>query len=542
MNVGGAVELPIPPPAARAAACRDRSAPEVSGLGAAGAPACRVVVAVIVLVCSLPLAYLQAVAVGGTTPMHVMAQTGQFLLAAVPIAALLAAYSWRQALLYGAALLAGGAALMLAVSALQRLAVGRAPSLDQFLNGIVFLQLTALNAFAPLLVMLVTALPRVRGVAPMTFVGLLVFSLAPLGGSQLTRALAMTRTGGELVLNAGLTIGFVLLALPTGWVAWRCLAATARAFETKRVADSEMLVNVWWVMFVSAFWIDYVNVYGWSWPPLLIAVAVCVAFAVFYRLTLRRMLPHPRPPRRTLLLLRVFADVSRTERLFDRVAARWRWLGPVTMIAAPDVAARTVDPSDFLEFATGRLHARFVKSAGDLESRLQHLDGDPDPDGRYRVNELCCQADTWRAAVVGLMDRADAVLMDLRDFSKKRAGCAFELQQLGQRIDASRLVLAVDDTTDRDSWPPISALPRRAADRRAARTGRVSGRDLERVFEEVTAATPMAYGPRSFSSLRTTTDQRLTFNSRQRLALRAPAATAGDHGDHVRRRADDAAA
>ena len=149
------------------------------------------------------------------------------------------------------------------------------------------------------------------------------------------------------------------------------------------------------------------------------------------------MLPPPRPPRRTLLLLRVFADVSRTERLFDRVAARWRWLGPVTMIAAPDVAARTVDPSDFLEFATGRLHARFVKSAGDLESRLSRLDGDPDPDGRYRVNELCCQADTWRAAVVGLMDRADAVLMDLRDFSKKRAGCAFELQALGQRLDAA---------------------------------------------------------------------------------------------------------
>ena len=82
---------------------------------------------------------------------------------------------------------------------------------------------------------------------------------------------------------------------------------------------------------------------------------------------LRRLLPAPRPPRRTLLLLRVFADASRTERLFDRVAARWRWLGPVTMIAAPDVVARTVDPSDFLEFATGRLHARFVKSADDFE-------------------------------------------------------------------------------------------------------------------------------------------------------------------------------
>ena len=42
------------------------------------------------------------------------------------------------------------------------------------------------------------------------------------------------------------------------------------------------------------------------------------------------------------------------------------------MIAAPDVVARTVDPSDFLEFATGRLHARFVKSAADLDERLRH--------------------------------------------------------------------------------------------------------------------------------------------------------------------------
>ena len=85
------------------------------------------------------------------------------------------------------------------------------------------------------------------------------------------------------------------------------------------------------------------------------------------------------------------------------------------------------------------------------------------------------------------MDRADAVLMDLRDFSKKRAGCAFELQVLGQRLDTRRLVLTVDDTTDREflaanlgaaAAPRIVELP----------TGRVSGRDLDRVFEEVSAA------------------------------------------------------
>ena len=488
MNVGGAVELPIPDPANRAATATATTATRSTVLTWERQARRRIAIAVgvMVLVCSLPLAYLQAAAFDGRTPMHVLGQTGQFLLAAVPIAALLAAYSWRKALLYAGALLAATVALVLVVSALQRLAAGRAPSLDQFLNGVIFLQLTALNAVAPVVVMLVTALPRVRGVAPMTFVGLLVFSLAPLGGSQLTRALATTRTGSELVLNAGMTIGFVLLALPTGWVAWRCLAATARAFETKRLSDSEVLVNVWWVMFVSAFWIDHVNVYGWSWQPLALALGACAAFAVLYRQTLRRILPAQRPPRRTLLLLRVFADVSRTERLFDRVAGRWRWLGPVTMIAAPDVVARTVDPSDFLEFATGRLQARFVKSAGDLESRLRHLDGDPDPDGRYRVNELCCQADTWRAAVVGLMDRADAVLMDLRDFSKKRAGCAFELQQLGQRLDPRRLVLAVDDTTDREflranlgtEGARMVTLPAR----------QVRDRELHRLFEEMTAA------------------------------------------------------
>jgi hypothetical protein len=195
MRTGGTVDLPTPPPGVRAAA---------SGVTAADAVAWErqvrrrvsVGIAVIVLACSLPLAYLAA-STGDTTPMHVLGQTGQFLLAAVPIAALLAAYSWRQALIYAAAVLAGGAALVLAVSALQRLAVGRSPSPDQFLNGLIFLQLTALNALAPLIVMLVTALPRVRGVAPMTFVGLLVFSLAPLGGSQLTRTLATTRTAAS---------------------------------------------------------------------------------------------------------------------------------------------------------------------------------------------------------------------------------------------------------------------------------------------------------------------------------------------------------
>jgi hypothetical protein len=487
MNVGSPFELPIPLGGSRTTSAARVPADSVLTWERRVRRRVSITVALVVLVSCLPLAYLQAAAFDGRTPMHVMGQTGQFLIAAVPMAALLAGYSWRRTLIYGAVLMAAAVVLMLVVSALQRLAAGRAPSLDQFMNGLFFLQLTAVNAFAPLVVIAVTALPRLRGVAPMTFVGLLVFSLAPLGGIWLTFALARTSTGGELVLNAGLATGFILLALPTGWLAWRTLAATARAYEAKRLAESDLLVNVWWVMFVFAFVADFVTQNGWSWRPFAFALASCAVFAALYRLGLRWAVPLPRPERRTLLLLRVFGDASRTERLFDRVAARWRWLGPVTMIAAPDVAARTVDPGDFLEFATGRLLARFIKNAGDLERRLQHLDGERDPDGRFRVNELCCQADTWRAAVVGLMDQADAVLMDLREFSSKRAGCAFELQQLGQRMEAGRLVLTVDDTTDRDFLlanlgvavePRVVQLPAR----------RASDRDLDRVFDEVTAA------------------------------------------------------
>ena len=490
MNVGGAVELPLPVFAARPLRLQSTSPSLVLGWEKQARRRVALVVSGAVLVASLPLAYMAAAAIDRWTPTDVVAMTGQFVLAAVPITALLLAFSWRRALVFAVVLLSAVAALVIAVSMVQRVATGRWPSIDQLLNGVLFFQLTAVSAVsvvAPLPLLLATVWPRVRGVAPMTFVGLLVFSLAPLGGSQLTRALAMTRGGGELVLNVGLMTGFVILALPTAWLAWRALRAVARAFDTKRIADSELLSNVWWVMFVAVFAIENLNARGWSWQLLGLATVSWVSFAVMYRFLLHWALPVPRPERRTLLLLRVFGDASRTERLFDRVAARWRWLGPVTMIAAPDVVARTVDPGDFLEFATGRLQARFVKTAGDLDSRLATLDDAPDPDGRFRVNELCCQADTWRATVVGLIDRADAVLMDLREFSAKRAGCAFELQQLGQRLEAGRLVLTVDDTTDRDFLlanlgggvkPRIVKLPAR----------RVSNRDLDRVFEEVTSA------------------------------------------------------
>jgi hypothetical protein len=156
-----------------------------------------------------------------------------------------------------------------------------------------------------------------------------------------------------------------------------------------------------------------------------------------------------RPPARNLLLLRVFGYTARTERLFDRIGARWRLFGPITMIAAPDVLARTIAPGDYLRWLTGRAHELFVTSRADLVARLATLDLAPDPDGRYRVNAFCCRHGTWQATIVELMQRADVVLMDIRGLSRDRHGCEFELQQLAQRLPPQRLVLVADATTER---------------------------------------------------------------------------------------------
>ena len=77
------------------------------------------------------------------------------------------------------------------------------------------------------------------------------------------------------------------------------------------------------------------------------------------------------------------------------------------------------------------------------------MDVEPDRDGRFRINEFCCRDDTWQATVVALIERADAIVMDLRGFTAERRGCEFELRQLVARTQPGRVVLIVDASTDR---------------------------------------------------------------------------------------------
>jgi hypothetical protein len=95
----------------------------------------------------------------------------------------------------------------------------------------------------------------------------------------------------------------------------------------------------------------------------------------------------------------------------------------------------------------------YVQDAADLERRLEKLDCAPDPDGRYRVNDFFCFDDTWKATFTALLQRSDAILLDLSGFGPQNAGVAFELAHLlGSRPLGSfgSFVLITDGKTDID--------------------------------------------------------------------------------------------
>jgi hypothetical protein len=218
-------------------------------------------------------------------------------------------------------------------------------------------------------------------------------------------------------------------------------------YRAKATSDQELFLDGWWAVF-TVIQAAIFLIRGGS----VVMLASLAAFPAYY-LTKRTLLrltragpPEPVP----LLLLRVFGHDRRTERLLDGITRRRRCIGPVNLIAGPDVALRTVDPQDFYGFLSGRLSRAFVKDEADLTARLDALDRDPDPDGRYRINQFFCHQNTWKGVLDQLVQRSAAVLMDLRGFDAARRGCRYELTRLGQHLGAKPVVLLGDASTDRD--------------------------------------------------------------------------------------------
>lgn len=221
----------------------------------------------------------------------------------------------------------------------------------------------------------------------------------------------------------------------------------ARRYQSKCMSDQMVTLDAMWMVFVVAqsFTLAFEH---WAW--IFTGPVAFIAYKIVSR-TGFGLLVHTdqlSTKEQSLLLLRVFSLGKRSQRLFDMLSLICLRKGPINLIAGPDLATSTVEPHEFLDFIGGRLPRRFVKGEDDLEQRLNHLDTHPDPDGRYRVNDFFCRADTWQITMQKLADRSDAVLMDLRSFSDSNKGCLFELRKLINSIPIHRLLLVIDDTTD----------------------------------------------------------------------------------------------
>jgi hypothetical protein len=342
--------------------------------------------------------------------------------------------------------LAGGYLLLLALSGLYGLL--RNPEFEAAQLAVFWLIVNG----PPSLLLLAFLHRRVRAVGPLVA----AFMLAAVTGSQLllswvgasergmVAAVDVGRLfglGGTEVFFALIVVGFILFAL----LGWWLLHRVGTLYRRRALSDQMLTLDALWLLFAIAQSITFAFE-GWGW-----IMTGAVAFAAYKTVALLGFrLVRAGPPQRApmLLLLRVFALGRRSERVFDALAKRWLRIGSITMIAGPDLVASTVEPHEILDFVGGGIAHRFVRSDEDLVRRMQALELDPDPDGRYRVNELFCYADTWQSAMQALARAADAVVMDLRSFAPDNQGCLYEIEQLLATVDLRQVLLLVDETTD----------------------------------------------------------------------------------------------
>ena len=317
-------------------------------------------------------------------------------------------------------------------------------------------------SFSPFLLLFLNR--AVRSIGPALLAMMLVATL----GGTLAIVAASTPAGtaavGSVLWTLGMPAGAalpatqlagMLAAAPLAWWLGRRLRA---AYTAKWLSDQSLMIDTLWGFQAVVLALDLTLSIG---PAGGLGLGV---FALHKAVTLAGMAPAVRAARRRrplrLLLLRVFTRRDRrgrlesrrtdAERLFDLLGSRWRYIGPIAMIGAPDLASSTIDPDEFLDFLAGRLRDRFIVDPAEAPARLAAMDDRCDLDARWRVTELFCGNDAWRAAVRGLMARSDLVAMDLRSFGPDNQGCIFELQALIDLVPPGRVALLVDGSTRRE--------------------------------------------------------------------------------------------
>lgn len=272
-------------------------------------------------------------------------------------------------------------------------------------------------------------------------------SLAFFGGFWLLGCVTLTTRSPLLLAWFDPLRWAIVLAAGVGmFLALRVLAARMQRAKT---SDLMLTIDSWWLVITLLAMLQLYPGMKAASPLVLLAFAAykgVVVFGLKWAQSGSTAGAPVRPP--ALLMLRVFGHARRTERLLDEIGLRWRYVGPINLIAGTDIATSYFEPDEVVRFVSGRLGDAYVADAATLDAKLARADAAPFADGRYGLNDFFCRDNTWRACVHALAARSDAVLMDLRSFGPANRGCEFELGLLLERVDLTRVLFLVDASTD----------------------------------------------------------------------------------------------
>jgi hypothetical protein len=314
---------------------------------------------------------------------------------------------------------------------------------------------------APTVLILVFRHRRVRAVAPLVlaFVTTVLAGVAGVIGAAFifqdvsVKAIAMASAILDVSSRTAMIGYFLLLctvtALVFGMLGWSLMAWIRRGYRRRTISEQSLAIDAVWALFAAFYAVGF-GAAGlrWSLSPLVAFAILKAAIAAGNRRW--HSSEDSREYHPALLVLRVFALGTRSEVLFEAVTRRWRYVGHIRLIAGMDLALSTVAPHQFLAFVTGKLRHLFIGSEAAAERAVAALDDARARDGRFRINDFFCHADTWQRVLRKLIASTDVVLMDLRSFSERNAGCVFEIQELLGAMPFARLVFVVDEGTDKD--------------------------------------------------------------------------------------------
>lgn len=291
-----------------------------------------------------------------------------------------------------------------------------------------------------------------RAIAPWLLPPAVGLAWASIAGIDLLAFLLARRQAwlGTLGDAIGVHAVFALFAFAPWFIAWwpmRMLGRLlARAYSRRAISELALQFGAVWAMQLIWVALSAASEHGIAALVMLLPLLwIPLAF-----LALRRWNAVPAHPP-TLLVLRVFQHDADVRAMFDRTVERWRLTGNTVLIAGTDLIDQTLDADDALTFLDGRLGERFVACPADVDARIAEFDLLPDLEGRFRINECYCRDSTWRDAFAALAGRSDVVLMDLRGFQARNAGCRHELATLAQSSHVGRVVVLTDAATDRAS-------------------------------------------------------------------------------------------